>query len=316
MGDARSNYYVALSRNGANEMKYIPKQIWLVKDPKREDLCYLTYVSEGKGFKDRQNTGRKWAWGYRNENAQLSEFTYDNTPVKGLTIEDFVSRYSTSNKLVRVRDPRGFVVEVSISDLVDLMLESTIVNGVVQEDIVWVSKAPVVVGSKKYMRYLPKVDKSKNMTTYAKLKVGDIITTPAGTKKLQFLGKKNIKSIAKIQTMSKVNSYAKENKPLTEPVFHTHDYGTKYIFKNLDTKKIELKSSSAPCIKVDHQAFEEDLISVLDNDAKSKRCWDLLDWVHRDEKVRKSVFTNIDFSHNWNSDYKFIKVLERTFEVS
>lgn len=61
----------------------------------------------------------------------------DNEPMEGFRVEKAVSRWSTSNKLFRINDPRGFTLEISSENLADLILNTTLVDGVFQEKLVW-----------------------------------------------------------------------------------------------------------------------------------------------------------------------------------
>ena len=63
--------------------------------------------------------------------------TIDNVPTRGFKLVDVVSRYSTSNKFFRVLDPRGFELEIPTDNLLDLCLNSTIVNGEFIDEYVW-----------------------------------------------------------------------------------------------------------------------------------------------------------------------------------
>jgi len=63
--------------------------------------------------------------------------TYKNDPVNGFEFVGSVERYTTANKWLRVFDPRGYVLEISVENAVFLMENSTIIKGVVQENCVW-----------------------------------------------------------------------------------------------------------------------------------------------------------------------------------
>lgn len=62
---------------------------------------------------------------------------WDNDPVAGIKVCGFKSRYSTSNKLILVEDPRGGKFEVKVESFVDLMSEVTVINGVIQDKCIW-----------------------------------------------------------------------------------------------------------------------------------------------------------------------------------
>jgi hypothetical protein len=151
----------------------IAKQLFVVKGVDREDdLAYMSPYAEGKdgqplaNIAKMQATGRSWAsvgpqnvyklkpdaktdydW-LRDEQGKVildhviparkgEEFIHDNTPLTGFYVGSSVARWSTSNKLFRVKDPRGFTVEIPTDNLATLLHHTTVVNGVVQEECVW-----------------------------------------------------------------------------------------------------------------------------------------------------------------------------------
>ena len=60
-----------------------------------------------------------------------------NLPRDGFQLVKSVSRYSTSNKLWRVLDPGGFELEISTSNLEDLMMDCVIDHGIIKSTCVW-----------------------------------------------------------------------------------------------------------------------------------------------------------------------------------
>jgi hypothetical protein len=72
-------------------------------------------------------------WGDKN----MLRFSYINEPTTGFRVVGFVSRWTTSNKFIRIEDPRGFQFEVSIDNFVDLLRETTIVNAIIQDKVVY-----------------------------------------------------------------------------------------------------------------------------------------------------------------------------------
>lgn len=68
---------------------------------------------------------------------------YDNVPNEprfGFRITKSISRggsWSGSNKVVRIEDPRGFELEISVDNLVKMMSMTTFIEGVCQEECVW-----------------------------------------------------------------------------------------------------------------------------------------------------------------------------------
>jgi hypothetical protein len=65
------------------------------------------------------------------------ELYFENTPALCFRIVGSVTRWSTSNKLIQVEDPRGFVVEIPASNLNTLLKHTTVEKGEVKEECVW-----------------------------------------------------------------------------------------------------------------------------------------------------------------------------------
>lgn len=70
---------------------------------------------------------------------------WDNVPTTGFKIVDTVSRYSTSNKFWLVLDPRGAKFEISTGVFETLIMNTTIIKGVIQDACVWEANKRLVV---------------------------------------------------------------------------------------------------------------------------------------------------------------------------
>lgn len=60
-----------------------------------------------------------------------------NEPLEGFQIQRSVSRYSTANKLWRVLDPRGWELEISAETFEELIVNGSIIKGVIQGRCIW-----------------------------------------------------------------------------------------------------------------------------------------------------------------------------------
>lgn len=119
----------------------IHSKLWYITDDTREDnlsyLCQYETTESGEvaaNVKKMQATGRGWV---RGENKNKSGTVIDNTPTKNIYVGCSVSRWSTSNKLFRVTDPRGFTIEIPTDNLATLLHHTTVIKGVVQDECVW-----------------------------------------------------------------------------------------------------------------------------------------------------------------------------------
>lgn len=155
-------------------------------DIDKAPLAFLTYDTHDAASKKRIDTVKNW---YGSEKM----CNLDNPPLSGFTFVDVVSRYRTKNKLMRVFDPRGFIVEVSIDILLEIMQSATIKNGVIQEKCFWARKGAenilIPENTPLYEQYLSETvyAKAANIST-KNLKVGGLYINKDG-KKYFYLGK-------------------------------------------------------------------------------------------------------------------------------
>ncbi len=62
---------------------------------------------------------------------------WDNLPQVGFKVMKSVSRYSTSNKLWRILDPRNVEFEITTDVMEEVINDATIRNGVIENECVW-----------------------------------------------------------------------------------------------------------------------------------------------------------------------------------
>lgn len=114
-------------------------KLWYITDDTREDnlsyMCQYETTKSGEvapNVKKMQETGRSWI-----REGDKEGVVIDNVPTKNIYVGSSVSRWSTSNKLFRVTDPRGFTIEIPTDNLATLLHHTTVVKGYVQEGCVW-----------------------------------------------------------------------------------------------------------------------------------------------------------------------------------
>ncbi len=69
--------------------------------------------------------------------SHLLPIIIDNIPLEGFRVQKSVSRYSTSNKLWRILDPRGFELEIATATMEDLIDGGVIDRGLIVGKCVW-----------------------------------------------------------------------------------------------------------------------------------------------------------------------------------
>lgn len=122
-----------------------------------QDNTKLGFICDAANKKQRE-TVDAWSKGnYWNkiENPCVDE-EIDNIPLTGFKIVDVVSRYSTSNKWYRILDPRGFELEISADNLLNICINSKINNGLIEDECVWGknnSAELILTSSEQYKTY-------------------------------------------------------------------------------------------------------------------------------------------------------------------
>jgi hypothetical protein len=112
----------------------------------------------------------------------------NNVPIAGFSVDQAVERWSTSNKMFRINDPRGFQLEISADNLADLIINSTLDKGVIQEPLIWSKNGAKVfltrLDHESYLQHLqPKVARAGGS-----LKPGDVVRLGVDKSRYVFLG--------------------------------------------------------------------------------------------------------------------------------
>ncbi|NIU02294.1 MAG: hypothetical protein GWN01_15740, partial [Nitrosopumilaceae archaeon] len=107
-------------------------------DTVKYPLGFMSYWDGKAASRKLRDTISDWARGYSRDRAiHPIIHEIDNKPLSGFRVVDFSSRWSTSNKWIRVQDPRGFTLEISVNNLIRLIQDGTITSGVIQSDCIW-----------------------------------------------------------------------------------------------------------------------------------------------------------------------------------
>jgi hypothetical protein len=133
------------------------------------------YEPHLKSFKQKQQTQLSWATGgyYHSNHVEQdssgrwfysdSEYDYTtrvrtpftkyldpqpqiwkNEPLTGFKIHDYATRYSTSNKLWEIMDPRGVIFEITCASFNELIKEVDIIKGEIVTPCVWKSNKNLI----------------------------------------------------------------------------------------------------------------------------------------------------------------------------
>jgi len=133
------------------------KAPFLKKKKTQDDWAYghyhwrTPYEKDGKMWVKGINSVRDISGGFKEipydeiVSEKLQPRVVDNVPLNGFKIQKSVSRYSTSNKLWRILDPRGYEFEISTGCFEEIVLNTTIINGVIQDKCVWIGNKNLAV---------------------------------------------------------------------------------------------------------------------------------------------------------------------------
>lgn len=179
-------------------MLKIHDKLWFVSRGK-DTLSYMTYYENNSAFNKRKETGLKWA------NSSVDGKIIENEKTTGFEIVSTVSRVTTQNKYFRIRDPRGFIVEVPSGNIPNILSCTTVINGVVQDECVWGKTGQdhvlIPVNSVTYQEATINYKKSTKKVKMSEVEVGEIVEVSSygAFEKLIYLGKcKGIYSGAEI----------------------------------------------------------------------------------------------------------------------
>ena len=172
------------------------------------ELAYVLPLSGGqKKIADQKSKGERWAKSQtRKHNDETGQyyleyqdgvsFTISNEPTSGYEIIGFSDRYSTSNKHIYLKHPKGFHFEMTIETFIEMIKETTIEQGVIKEDLVIYTykgkNALCVYGGSLYDTL--EEDGAKYLTIDS-LKDGDVITLKGKSKidnKVTYIGKRKL----------------------------------------------------------------------------------------------------------------------------
>lgn len=172
------------------------------------DLAYVLPLSGSqKKLAEQKSKGERWAksqtrkhndetgqyyWEYKDG----SSFTLTNEPTSGYEIIGFSDRYSTSNKHIYLKHPKGFHFEMAVETFIEMIKETTIEQGVIKEDLVIYTykgkNALCVYGGSLYDTL---EEEGAKYLTVDSLKDGDVITLKGKSKldsKITYIGKRKI----------------------------------------------------------------------------------------------------------------------------
>ena len=156
-------------------------------------LAYMTPWGEDAAAKKRMASVDQWANGRYNQSTKLASTTIDNSPIIGFKLTSSIRKgdYGAVDKW-RIEDPRGFELEITSSNLAELMSITTIEKGEILEKCVWGrnggSNILLSVESEDYKEALNMTAIVNSTASWKDVKLGNEIILQNGTRGI-YLGR-------------------------------------------------------------------------------------------------------------------------------
>ena len=124
---------------------FIPKKIKVGfqnrKDTFTGKLAYVIYFDE-KGVLRKERSWTGWC------DSNIPSFEFDNDPRNGYILNKGIQRYSdwgSGRSVIRVHDPREFEFEISVDNLIGILMHSDVTKRDIQEECVFAWAGPELV---------------------------------------------------------------------------------------------------------------------------------------------------------------------------
>ena len=241
----------------------IPDKIWYIKSA-NSNVSYLTYheESESSAYKKRKETGRSWS----RQKSLTEGMLVDNKPKQNFKIIGVSSRSRTDNKVFDIQDTElGIEFEISTYNLLTLIKECKIENGLIVSDVVYYFDNGVglmSVSGEAYKNYIKDKFQIDNKIPYSALILGDKFVLFKDENEYVYCGRYKLKFTTH-PTLTSHSGYRREKSvevfPPTEVDLGYQDYRL-----NLTTDTLELcKTSDKVDEIVGKTDYTPDLVTML-----------------------------------------------------
>jgi hypothetical protein len=119
----------------------LPEKLYCGFQQRSDDelLGFLTPFGTDAAFEKRKYTVDHWASRIYRDQKNVDSKIFDNVLLDGYRLDRHIKRYGWNggNVVVRIEDPRGFEVEISVANLCKLIENNTIENGIIKAKCIW-----------------------------------------------------------------------------------------------------------------------------------------------------------------------------------
>jgi hypothetical protein len=169
-------YYCGFNRRGDDEL-----------------LGFMTPFGTDAAFDKRKYTVDSWSNSNRSKE-KIEPIVFNNVLMEGFRLDRHIKRYGWNggNVVVRVEDPRGFEVEISVANLCKILQNNTIENGLIKAKCIWgrdrAQNILLTENSQPYLDAIQNTQRQLKSVSARDIKPGFIIRLKNG-KEGQYLGK-------------------------------------------------------------------------------------------------------------------------------
>lgn len=171
---------------------FIPKKIKVGfqnrKDTYTGKLAYVIYYDE-KGNLRKETSWKGWC------DSSIPSVEFDNTPRNNYVFNKGIRRYSdwgSGRSVIRVYDPRDFEFEISVDNLIGILMHSDVSKRDIVEECVfaWAGKELVLlpVNSEEYQQSITYTEKQDKKVSAKELTKGFVYSQKKNDNKLTYIG--------------------------------------------------------------------------------------------------------------------------------
>jgi hypothetical protein len=203
-------------------------------------------VPEGTDAQARKNSARNWANIGKGEGRHVS-----NDPQQGFEIESVAKRWSreSNRELFRVKDPRGFVLEISPSNFLKILNDTVVDHGKIKGKLAWVRHGSdnllLPADSEDYSTALKETEVRQNDLSMGDIELGWTVRFQRGMSG-QYLGRWDI--------VKRIRRRHKNLKSVTELGVEVNT-NRKYVFHDKESDTLIVHGSPTPGYVEDREAL-------------------------------------------------------------
>jgi hypothetical protein len=235
------------------EQMYIPKEI-VVGFQKRSDtftgkLAYVIY-KDGKGKLRKEASWNGW------RNKEIEPVTIQNVPSTGFTLNKGIKRdgyWGNGRSVIRVWDPRDFEFEISVDNLIGILMHADVSKRDITEPCVfaWYGTELVLLptNSEEYQTSVKFTDNQHKKFSSKSLVVGHTYQPKKANETVVYLGR--------------LNQFELKHDYGTSQ-WVSKDKGVEHVFIGSESKQIFFKSPSAFIADVVSEEIHADFAALMD----------------------------------------------------